>query len=197
MSVKLDSLIEKIKADGVDAAKIEADKVLSEAKKKADSIVKKAEDKAEDFRKASEADAAAYQKNSEAAIQQAARDTVLVLKEKVATMFDNAFVAGIDEKLDADFTRELIVKLVETWAKGDDVQVLTNEIDADKLLAEVRKSLKTGIKDSVDIKLDKKVSKGFRIGKKDGNLFYDFTDESILESLRLFLNPKIAELLKS
>lgn len=197
MSVKLDSLIEKIKADGVDAAKIEADKILSSAKKEADSIVKKAEDKAEDFRKASEADAAAYQKNSEAAIQQAARDTVLVLKEKVATMFDNAFVAGIDEKLDADFTKELIVKLVESWAKGDDVQVLTSEIDTDKLLAEVRKSLKAGVKDSVDIKLDKKVSKGFRIGKKDGNLFYDFTDESILESLRLFLNPKIAELLKS
>lgn len=197
MSVKLDSLIEKIKADGVDAAKAEADKILSEAKKEAESIVKKAEDKAEDFRKAAEADAQAYQKNSEAAIQQAARDTVLVMKEKITNMLENAFVANIDGSLDEAFTKDLIVKLVETWAKGDEVDVLVNEIDADKLLAEVRKSLSADLKDTVDVKLDKKMSKGFRIGKKGGNLFYDFTDESILESLRLFLNPKIAELLKS
>jgi len=197
MSVKLDSLIEKIKADGVDAAKKEAENILAETKKEADAIVSKAQDKAEDFRKAAEADAKAYQKNSEAAIQQAARDTVLVLKEKITKMFDEAFVADVDSKLNESFIRDLIVMLVETWAKGDDVEVLVNEVDADKLMAAVKKSLKANIRDSVEIKLDRKLSKGFRIGKKDEHLYYDFTDESILESLRLFLNPKIAETLKN
>ena len=45
MNVKLDSLIEKIKADGVDAAKKQADEIIAAANKNADEIIKKAKDK--------------------------------------------------------------------------------------------------------------------------------------------------------
>jgi V/A-type H+-transporting ATPase subunit E len=196
MNVKLDSLIEKIKADGVDAASKQAEEILAAAKKDADDIVKKAKEKAEQYRKSAETDAENYQKNAEVAIQQAARDTVLVLKEKITAILEQALLADVDKTLDKNFLKELIVKVAEVWAKNDDVEVLVGDVDVEALSAELKEALSKSIKGTVEVKLDKKITSGFQIGKKGDDLFYDFTDESILEALRVFLNPKLAEILK-
>jgi V/A-type H+-transporting ATPase subunit E len=196
MNVKLDSLIEKIKADGVDAASKQAEEILAAAKKDADDIVKKAKEKAEQYRKSAETDAENYQKNAEVAIQQAARDTVLVLKEKITAILEQALLADVDKTLDKDFLKKLIVKIAEVWAKNDDVEVLVGDVDVEALSAELKEALSKSIKGTVEVKLDKKITSGFQIGKKGDDLFYDFTDESILEALRVFLNPKLAEILK-
>lgn len=196
MNVKLDSLIEKIKADGVEAAKKQADKIIADTKKEAEEIIKKAKEEAEKYRKKAESDANSYQKNAETAIQQAGRDTMLVLKEKISKMLEQILLSDIDAKLEKDFLKELIVQFAKTWAKDEDIKILLNEVDADELSAQLKKSLSANIKGDIEIKVDRKIEHGFRIGKKDGNLFYDFTDESILDALRVFLNPKLAELLK-
>ena len=196
MNVKLDSLIEKIKADGVDAANKKAEDILAAAKKEADDIVKKAKAKSDSYQKNAEAEAEAYQKNAEVAIKQAARDTVLVLKEKVTTILEQALLNEVDASLDQDFMKDLIAKIAETMAKDGDIEVLANGVDIDALTAQLKKALSKTVENDVEIKLDKKISHGFRIGKKGDNLFYDFSDESLLEALRVFLNPKLAEILK-
>ena len=196
MNVKLDSLIEKIKADGVDAANKQADEIIAAAKREAESIVKKAKETAGDFQKKAESEAENYQKNAEVAIQQAARDTVLVLKEKITVMLEQALLTDIDQAMNKDFLKDLIMKVAEIWAKDGDVTVLANGVDVDALAIQLKNSLSKTITNTIEVKLDKKISHGFRIGKKGENLFYDFTDESILEALRVFLNPKLAEILK-
>lgn len=196
MNVKLDSLIEKIKADGVDAANKQAEEIVSAAKKQAEDIVKKAKEQAEQFNAKAATEAEAYKKNAEVAINQAARDTVLVLKEKITKMLDQALLADVDAAMDKKFLQDLIVKIAEVWAKDGDVSVLANGVDVDALTAQLKAALNKSIKNTVEVKLDKKITHGFRIGKKDENLFYDFTDESVLEALRVFLNPKLAEILK-
>jgi V/A-type H+/Na+-transporting ATPase subunit E len=196
MSVKLDSLIEKIKQDGVDAAKKEANKILLDTRKKADSMISEAQEEAEKARKKAEKDAESYRKNAETAIQQAARDTVLVLKEKITKMFEQVLMADVAKTMDKDLLKELILMLAKNWCDDDDIEVLVNKIDPDELEKQLKKSLSGNIKGDIDIRLDRKIEHGFRIGKKEGNLYYDFTDESILEALRVFLNPKLAELLK-
>ncbi|MFA6617519.1 MAG: hypothetical protein WCT23_00415 [Candidatus Neomarinimicrobiota bacterium] len=196
MNVKLDSLIEKIKADGVDAANKQAEEILLKAKKDAEEIVKKAKVKADTYQKNADAEAKAYQKNAEVAINQAARDTLLVLKEKVTLILEQALLSEVDSTLDQDFLKELIIKVVEVWAKDEDIEVLVNGVDVDALTAQLKKALGKSLENTIDIKLDKKISHGFRIGKKDDNLFYDFSGESILEALKVFLNPKLAEILK-
>ncbi|MCF7832157.1 MAG: hypothetical protein K9N05_01100 [Candidatus Marinimicrobia bacterium] len=196
MNVKLDSLIEKIKADGVDAAKKQAEEIITATNKNADEIIKKAKDQAEQFQKNAESEAKAYQKNAEIAIQQAARDTVLVLKEKITAILEQALLTDIDKAMDKDFLKNLIVKIAGVWAKDGDVEVLVNGVDVDALMAQLKSALTNNVKSTIEVKLDRKISNGFRIGKKGDNLFYDFTDESILEALRVFLNPKLAEILK-
>ncbi|MEA3391986.1 MAG: hypothetical protein U9Q91_03295 [Candidatus Marinimicrobia bacterium] len=196
MNVKLDSLIEKIKADGVDAAKKQAEEIIATANKDADEIIKKAKDKAAQYEKNAESEAKSYQKNAEIAIKQAARDTVLVLKEKITAILEQALLTDIDKTMNQDFLKDLIVKIAGVWAKDGDVEVLVNGMDVDALMAELKSALGNSVKSTIEVKLDRKISKGFRIGKKGDNLFYDFTDESILEALRIFLNPKLAEILK-
>lgn len=196
MNVKLDSLIEKIKADGVDAAKKQAEEIIATANKDADEIIKKAKDKAAQHEKNAESEAKSYQKNAEIAIKQAARDTVLVLKEKITAILEQALLTDIDKTMNQDFLKDLIVKIAGVWAKDGDVEVLVNGMDIDALMTELKSALGNSVKSTIEVKLDRKISKGFRIGKKGDNLFYDFTDESILEALRIFLNPKLAEILK-
>jgi len=196
MNVKLDSLIEKIKADGVDAANKQSEEILTSAKKEADEIIKKAKEKADQFQKNAENEAESYRKNAEVAIQQAARDTVLVLKEKITSILEQALLTDVDKTLNKDFLKELIVKVAEVWAKDEDIEVLVNGVDVKELTAQLKSALNKNVKGTVEVKLDRKITHGFRIGKKGENLFYDFTDESILEALRVFLNPKLAEILK-
>ena len=48
----------------------------------------------------------------------------------------------------------------------------------------------------VDIKLDNSLTKGFRIGSKDGSAFYDFSAESVADLFSAYLNPKTSAIMK-
>lgn len=195
MEVKLENLIKKIKEEGVGVAEKKAAEILDNARKDSGKILKKAEEDAKKIRDEAKKDAENTKANADASIQQAARDTLLSLKKEIRRLFDRLLKQKIDEKLDETLLRDLIVRLVETWAKGKDVSVLAGKVDADKLSSMVMKELKAEAKEGVEIKLDKKMSHGFRFGIKESDLTYDFTDEALMEAVSFFLSAKLAELL--
>ncbi|MBU4444028.1 hypothetical protein KJ656_02955, partial [bacterium] len=135
------------------------------------------------------------QSNAESALKQAARDTVLVTKEKLIKLFDKVFQRELGTALSPDFMKELIIKIVEHWSDGAKLEVLVSEKDLEKLRELMFVKSRSELKDTLTIKVDKGISKGFRIGLKDNNVYYDFTDESIAEFLAEFLNPGIREIL--
>jgi len=49
--------------------------------------------------------------------------------------------------------------------------------------------------DRIEIKSSSQIEKGFQVGIKGEDTHYDFSDEGITESLSVFLNPAIAELI--
>ncbi len=91
--------------------------------------------------------------------------------------------------------KKIIVDIANNWVKDKDLDVVVNGVDVDKLQKMVTEQVRNELKKSVEIKLDKKISHGFRIGIKGEDMHYDFTDESILDTLKLYLNPKLNELL--
>jgi len=196
MEVKLENLIKKIKDEGVGAAEKKAAEILENARKESEKILKNAEKEAEKIREEAQKDAEKTKANAEASIQQAARDTLLSLKKEIRRLFDRLLKQKIDQNLDEKFLGDLIVKLVETWAKGKEVRVLAGKVDADKLTSLVMNELKADAKEGVEIKLDKRMSHGFRFGLKESDLTYDFTDEALMEALGFFLSPKLADLLQ-
>jgi len=195
MESKLEHLIEKIKTDGIEEAKKSADEIIKTARKEAESIIKKAREDAQKIVAEAGKQAEKLQSNAESALRQAARDTVLVTKEKLIKLLDKVFQRELGAALSPDFMKELILKIAEHWSGGAKLEVLVSERDLEKLRELMFVKSRSELKDTVTIKVDKGISKGFRIGLKDNNVYYDFTDESIAEFLAEFLNPGIREIL--
>lgn len=191
MEVRLENLIEKIKSEGVDTANKQADDIVVKAKADAAKIIEAAKSEALTIKDNAEKEAEDFKANAEASVKQASRDTVLSLKDKIKSLFDAVLSKQVGAAFDEAFMKDLIVKIVENWSQGKDVSVLAGAIDVEKLKGMVVSELKK----DMEIKLDNKITNGFRIGIKGEDLTYDFTDESVLEALKLFLNPKLAELL--
>ena len=212
MEVKLESLIAKIKKDGVEEAKKEADKIIQGARREAASIVDRAKREAEKQSEESRRSLEKLKNNTEDSLRQAARDLVLVLKQEITALFNNILKRKIADELDTEFVKELIVRIIdkapplrgqgrhthgeELPQKNDSVlEILVSKTDKKKLEDLLLSQFKSRAKDIVEIKITKSIDKGFRIGIKGEDVYCDFSDESILESLKEFLNPSIAKIL--
>ncbi len=195
MDMKLDGLIEKIKSEGVNEAKKKSNELINIAKEEALVIKKKAQEEAENIIKVAQGESDKLRANAESALKQSERDTILTIKEQLTNLFNNVFKIEISKTLSVDFLKQLILKMVENTAKGQDLNVLVTEQDIEKLKNLVLDQSKKSLTNNVTFKVDKGISSGFRIGLKGDDVYYDFTDQSISEFLREFLNPGINEIL--
>ncbi|MBP7088200.1 MAG: hypothetical protein KBB01_02750 [Candidatus Omnitrophica bacterium] len=198
MEVKLESLIEKIKKDGVQEAKRMAQEIIDAAKKQAADIVKEANSQAQKIKEISQEEIESFRKNTENSLKKAARDLILTLREEIVSLFDKVLKKKISEQLKPEFITELIIKIVDILpAKKDkSLEVLISDKETGKLKNFLITSLKESKKD-IEIKTSKAIEQGFRIGIKGDNIYYDFTDEAIAQALEEFLNPAISEMLKN
>jgi len=194
MDVKIDNIIEKLKKEGVEAAQKKSDEMLSGAKKEAGDIVAKAEKEAKKIIEDAKKEAGTFEENSKLAIQQAARDGELLLKERIQSLFDQVFRAEVDEAMKPDFIQTLILNLTEQWEKDAAVEVTISKADRKNLEKHLLSGLKKKIKNEIYMKASPDFTHGFRIGLKGKDVYYDFSDESIAEMLRAALNPRLKEI---
>jgi V/A-type H+-transporting ATPase subunit E len=195
MEVKLDNLIEKIKADGIEEANQKADEIIENAKKEAADLKKKAQQEADQIISDAEKEAKAFEDKSKRSLQLAARDTELLVKEKLTALFDRSLKSQVSDTLKPDFLKTLILKVVDQWKDSETVQIELNEDDQKQLEPLIQDTLKTEIKDSLTLKVSDRVTRGFQIRIEDGDVYYDLTDDNIAQVLYLFLNPKLKEML--
>lgn len=197
MDVKLESLIEKIKKDGIEEANKKSEEIIGNARQQALNIKGDAEKQAKDIVDAAKKEALRLKESGESMLRQAARDLVLVLREKITELFDSVLKRSISDEMTSEFVGELVARVVDKWPhqKKADLEVLVNKEDKDKVEAIVLSRIKNQAKDKIEINVSDRVEKGFRIGVKGENLYYDFTDESILEALKEFLSPGVSGVL--
>lgn len=199
MDVQLQELIDKIKKDGVASAENEAAKIVAEAEKNAEKIIADAQEKAAEIVKKAKAETERMEKASEEAIVQAGRNMLLSFKESIISELDGL----IKTETENAQTKELLVKLipetVKAWSKNADaseLSVLLSEKDLKDLESSLVSELKGEIAKGLEIKPDKTLSYGFRIGVKNGAAYYDYSAESLSEMFAAYLNPKVAALIK-
>ncbi|MFH1767697.1 MAG: hypothetical protein ABH858_00865 [Candidatus Omnitrophota bacterium] len=199
MEVKLDTLIDKIKQDGVVEAKKQSEAIIKQARDEAESLVKKAKEEAGKIRDNAGKEAERFQKNGEAALKQAGRDLILSLKDKVRVIFEVLLREKIGEQLDGQFLNEVILKIIDNWSpqSGISWEILINPRDEKNLRELISGGIAEKIAKGIEIKISPAVEKGLRLGVKDKNLYYEFSDESIAQSLAEFLSPRIGDLLKA
>jgi len=197
MDVKLESLIAKIKQDGIEEAERVSKDIIKKAKAEAEAIIKEAKAKAKTIEEQARTSAAKLESNSQDALKQASRDLILTLKVEMVALFDKILKQKCGEALSPEFMAELITKIADKWKTSGDIawEVLVSETDKEKIEKLLIASLKKEAKATLEIKVSKAIDKGFRIGIKGEDLHYDFTDQSIVEALKEFLNPTLSAIL--
>lgn len=199
MDVQLQELIDKIKKDGVATAESEAAKIIADAEKKAESIIADAKSKAEEIIKNGKNETERMEKASEEAIVQAGRNMLLSFKDSLVQELDGLIKAETAKAESKDVLAKLVPETVKAWAKNADaseLSVLLSEKDLKDLEKGLTSELKAEISKGLEIKPDKTLSAGFRIGVNNGAAFYDYSAESLAEMFAAYLNPKVAGLLK-
>ncbi len=195
MEVKLDSLIEKIRKEAVDEGRKQALDLVEKAQIEAKTIVQDAEEKAHVILEKAKTQADKTHENTKLALQQAARDIELSLKERITELFDRVFKQAVGDVLQADFLENLIVTLVKEWATKGAVDIMVNPETQKNLEQTLFVKLGQSLKESVTLSALPGLANGFRVALKDGSLYYDFSDETIAETMKEFLSPTLRSLL--
>ena len=196
MELQLEELIRSIKEEGINAAELQKESMLTEAKSEAERIIGQAEKEAADKIAEAEMRARKFEESGKAALQQAGRDLILNLKKKIEQIFSRILISAVNENLDASVLRTLIPAVVSaSGEKPADIKIAVSEKDAAELTNFLKQSLAGELEKGLEIRPSARINAGFRMEIKDGSAYYDFSDEKIAQMLSVYLNPKIAELL--
>ena len=190
MELQVQELLERIKSEGVDTARAEAEKIIASAEERAKAIISEAEKSAKDLESGAKARIEAMEKASKLALTQASRDTILSLREKVQNFMRDAIAATTSEVFDESFVGKILPEILLTMAKdtkGNIEVLLPFEILA-SLDSAMANRLSKELGRSVQFKPFSGVDAGFRISIENSTAHYDFSAESVAEILASRVN---------
>ena len=192
MAEELQQLLEKIQHDGVEKANAEAATILAKAKTDAAAILKDAESKAAALRAQAETDARAFEERARKTISQAARDTVLEVKDAIGRMLEKLLAKDVAAAL-ADPSEAAKLALAAVNELGSNADVAAGE----KLAAALKAQLAADAKAGVKVVLDESVGTGFSIRLDGGRVEHDFSESAIVAALAKRLRPDLAKLVNA
>lgn len=185
----LQSILEKINREGVEKAEARAKTIETEARARAEDIVKNARDEAEKARAKAEKSAAEYSERAKETIAQAARDTVLQIKDAVTKLLEDLLVKEVNKALADDATAAELVK--------DAIKGLTGpgEIACSAKLAQSL-AARLAASGAFTVVTDNFKGTGFTVKTDGGRVEHAFTGDVIAAELAKRLRPDLAALLK-
>lgn len=201
MPEELDSLLERIRSDGVETAEAEAERIIAEAKSRAEDIVKTAEKTSQAASVKSEKDAAAFMERAERSLEQVARDVILSVNDAVNNTL-SAFVARqVTASLDPDTLKKMIVAVVEGYSRNPEnksrIEVLLNPAQHEQVAELFLAGFKEEARSGIEIKGDDSVVSGFRLSLVDEQVEHDFSGQAIAEAFCRLLRPHLGEIAKN
>ena len=191
MAEELQQLLEKIQRDGVDKANAEAAAIVAKAKAEADAIVKKAQEDAAAAEAKGKADAEAYAARAKETISQAARDTVLKVKQDIMELLKKLLLQNVTAALATEAV-PLAAAAVRELVTGDNAEVAASAKLVDALRAQLAQQAQSGVK----VVADETTGTGFTVRLDNGRVEHEFTDAAISEALAQRLRADLAALLK-
>ena len=199
MAEELQSLLEKIRTDGIEKAEAQRDEIIRKAQEDAADIVKTAEAEAKKLREAAEAEAQSLRSRAENSIRQAARDIVLKLKAELETRLKNAVSASAKAAMTPEFMAEIIRDLAKDFASDPDakITILCSGRDAEALEQVLKDTLCSSFKTAPQVFADSCVKGGMQISFKDDEVFFDFSTEAVTGLVSKYAGEKLARILEN
>jgi V/A-type H+/Na+-transporting ATPase subunit E len=198
MAVQVQEIIDRIRTEGIDGAKAEAERINAEALKRAQGILADAEARAKALITEAGAKAVRETEAGKAALAQAARDTILLLKKEIQGLLDAVVAHDAKAAMKGDALKELLPAALKAMASGQGGAVISlSEEDHDKLAEYFRSSLSSLFKEGVELKSNPRLKSGFRVSLKDGGAYCDFSAEAAADALCQLLNPALADIMRA
>ena len=185
----LQSLLEKINREGVEKAEAEAKKIVEAAEAKAAAIVQAAEESAAKAKAEAEQAAADYAARAAETVRQAARDTVLGVKDAVTALLEKLLVKDVEAALAEPAAASALV--------ADAIRQLTGQgeiVCGAKLAATLAAQL--AAKGDFKVVTDETLGGGFSVKLDGGRVEHAFTVEAIAGELAKRLRADLAKLVK-
>ena len=171
------SLSEKSLSDLAAFAKAKADKMIADAKTENEKMLRSSED----------------------AIKQAGRNLLISFRESVSKELNVILSENVNAVYSSESLSELIINVVEGWAKKPDAEDIAVILNSDSLKA-LEENILAGLKEKmlggVTLKANDNFDGGFRISVNNGSAYYDYSAEAVVDMLSNYLSPKVTELLK-
>ncbi len=201
MAEELQAILERIRKEGLEQAQAESERILSAARAQAAEIVARAENEAAERRTKAEQDARAAEERGKKALEQAARDVLLLLEEAIQKTFQTIVRRCAKEAFNEETLRQAVLTAVQAYAKAatpdSPLEVLLSPEDhrrfADILLGLLGQELRRGI----EIRSDGSVLSGFKVQMRQDHVEHDFTVEAIADTLCHMVRPHLAEIIKT
>jgi len=199
MEIQVQELIDKIKKDGINTASEEASRIRTEAEAEARRIVDVAKKEAENIISRGKQDAERFEKAGIAALEQASRNLVLAFKDEVQALLKKIISTNVGAQYSDDVLKNALPELLKSWAgkNSGDLAVILPEDTLSRLKSFFTERLSSELNKGVELKSSRKLTSGFHISNKDGSAYYDFSADAVVEMLSAYLNPKLAEIMKS
>ena len=195
MSETIESFVEKLQKDGIDAGQTEANKLLDDARAEAEKIIAEAKSQAEDITSDARAEAEKTVKQGKDELQLACRDTLLKLHEAVmrsiGAMLKQATQTQLKDKdFLANLVREVVVQYAGKDARGDrpvEIKVSDEMLDAVSAWATSEAS-GTNVAITAGMK-----SAGFEYASSGGTV--EVTAESVANVISEMVSPRLREMI--
>ena len=199
MEVQLQELIDQIKKEGVETAEVEAKTIVDAAKLEAEKIIEEAKSQANKILNDAKIETERMTKSSEDIIRQSGRNLLISFRESVSRELKAIIEANVSAVYSSETIAQIIVDVVVNWAskpEAEDIAVIMNAEDLDKLEETVLAALKEKMLSGITLKANDNFDGGFRIAVNDGSVYYDYSAEAVVDMLSNYLSPKLTELLK-
>ncbi len=203
-------LIDRIRDQGVEAAREEADRLLRQARKQATDIVAQAKAEAEALQANCREDIEAYRQASMDALRLAARDTVLDLKARVVARFEE-FVKRlvVSATRDKELVRSIVLVLAghaaEEFIQDKEIEVRistallegqTGPVFGDEGKLAILGLSSDMLREGLELVSDEEIEGGARVRLVQDKLEIDLSDRAIARMISQRLLPRFKAILE-
>ena len=200
MTDQVQHLIERIRRDAVAASLAEAGEIQQRAQDEACRAVLAAQARASAIVAEADQKATALIDRGGKALEQAARDLLIGIGQRLSAMVDALLATAAKDALGQDVIEQMLLRLCEGMAKsGLDEKGLVISVSPGervRIAPFAMEKLRGVLKLGVEVHIDQQLQQGFRLSLGNDTVHHDFTPAAIAALLAQFVRPQIGEVIQ-
>lgn len=217
LSNGVEVLIERLREEGVDKGRQEAERIVRDAEHRAEWLVSQAQEEADRLLAAVRAKSERLERSTQEALQVAARDAILNLKTQLSAQFAAQvrrlvshrlsnealleklileLVARVREDLRLDESEKIAVVLPRDVVGIEELRRRPEQLKEGTLSHFVLSVAKDMLRDGVSFSFDDEVKSGLMLRLGEGEVEIDLSDQAVAALLMAHLQPRFRALLE-